>query len=74
MRCVDATTEIALRALAAAEAEVLKMPPVTLSADHLQLVRAVEALPENQDGLDKSWMGKRWSAYRRHFAAARLVP
>ena len=43
------------------------MPPMQLTEEYLRHIRAVEALPENQDGADKSLV---WPAYeycRRHF-------
>lgn len=47
--------------------------PVTLSEEYLELVRRVEALPENQSGADKSWVYAADRAFRCHFArTARL--
>jgi hypothetical protein len=68
---VDDHVRRALDCIAAAEAQVAAMPPTVLTEEYLRMVRAVEALPENQDGADKSWV---WPAYefcRRHFESVR---
>ncbi|HLQ36845.1 MAG TPA: hypothetical protein VK348_03525 [Planctomycetota bacterium] len=64
---MDPHIEAALRAIDQAEREVRALPPMQLTDEYLRHIRAVEALPENQDGADKSWV---WPAYeycRRHF-------
>jgi hypothetical protein len=71
---VNAVLEAAARAVAEAESSLVGSPAPTLSAEYLDLVRAVEALPENQDGADKTGIGQRWATYRRHFAGARRLP
>ena len=53
--------------IAAAEREAATLPAAIVDPEHLRLARELEALPENQDGADKSWL---WPAYefcRRHF-------
>jgi hypothetical protein len=60
-----------LRAIEALERTERDQAPVRLSAQYLADIEAVMALPQNQDGADKSWI---WPAYefcRRHFASAR---
>jgi len=42
-----------------------------LSAAYLSAVEAVERLPLNQSGADKSWMWQAVVQARRHFASAR---
>ncbi len=63
--------ERALAAIEAAEVAVAAIPSAPISAEHWRLIHAAKALPENQDGADKSWV---WPAYefcRGHFAAVR---
>ena len=67
---VDADTRRALLLLDEVVASVPENEPWDLDAGYLELVRAVEALPENQDGVDKSWLWERYSALRDHFASA----
>jgi hypothetical protein len=65
--------ERALAGIAAAERATAVAPPSAISAEHAELIRAAEALPDNQDGADKSWL---WPAYefcRRHFRDFRVV-
>lgn len=71
-QAVDARTRAALDCIAEAEAEVKSLPPIVLTDDYLRMVRAVEALPENQDGADKSHVWRIWEYCRRHFAKAVL--
>jgi hypothetical protein len=73
---VDEETKDAFAAIDRAVAWVREQrktgwPP--LSAEYLRAVAAVEALPRNQSGADKSWV---WEATVRdleHFARARRV-
>ncbi len=38
--------------------------------NYLEMVRKVEALPQNQSGTDKSWVDKATAAYRQHYRSA----
>lgn len=40
---------------------------------YLELVRRAEALPENQNGADKSWVDRADAAWREHYRTTRLV-
>ena len=51
----------------------LKTRPVVLSAEYLRAVKQVEALPENQDGADKTWVERVMRQSREHFAKARRI-
>jgi hypothetical protein len=66
------TLEDALRALDEA-VELAKSIQIELTDDYLQLIAAVEALPQNQSGADKSgrWLGGRtsWRSARRRRTA-----
>ncbi len=37
---------------------------------YLEMVRRVEALPENQSGADKSWVEEASEQYRQHYRCA----
>ena len=67
---MDSDSRRALRLLDEVTASVPEREPGELGTDYLELVAAVEALPENQNGADKSWLWKRYAAYRSHFAVA----
>jgi hypothetical protein len=47
--------------------------PVTLSSEYLLAIARCEALPENQDGCDKTWVERSRRRFRRHYARARRV-
>jgi hypothetical protein len=47
-------------------------PP--LSAAYLSAVEAVERLPQNQAGSDKSWVWRADLSDRQHFARAQRLP
>lgn len=65
---MDPATETALRLLDRVEQDVRAEGPVVVSEDYLRAIRLLEALPENQDGADKSWMWATYEFCRRHFA------
>jgi hypothetical protein len=69
---MGSTLEDGLRALEEAT-ELAKNIRIDLTDEYLQLIAAVEALPQNQSGADKSgrWLGSR--AYWSWMADARLV-
>ncbi len=71
---MDEETSQALDAIDRAVAEVRRRraagwPP--LGADYLAAIEAVESLPQNQSGTDKSWMWEAVVQARRHFASVR---
>jgi hypothetical protein len=57
--------------------EYARMPkptgPVALSPAYLRAIERWEALPENADGADKSWVDRSRRSWKEHFAKARLV-
>jgi hypothetical protein len=67
---MDRDTDEALRLLDEVVRTVPAHEPIELDADYVRLIEAVEALPENQDGADKSWVWERYAAYREHLAVA----
>ena len=58
--------------------EYARMPkptgPVVLPAGYLRAVERWEALPENAEGADKSWVDRCQRSWEEHFAKARLLP
>lgn len=44
--------------------------PVTLRPAYLRAIEAIEALPENQSGADKSWVEKADREFREHYKRA----
>ena len=71
-RSTRATLEDGLQALREAT-ELAKEIRIELTDDYLQLIAAVEALPQNQSGVDKSWVWRADEAFRDVFAKARRV-
>jgi hypothetical protein len=70
----DPGAERALRILDEVRRTVpLETRAVVLSEEYLQAVRQVEALPESQDGADKTWVERVVRQSREHFAAARRI-
>lgn len=69
---MDPATERALEAIDRAVAEVRRLPrgPLPLREDYLRAVEAVERLPMNQSGADKTWVWEAVERDRRHFARA----
>lgn len=69
---MDAATERALQAIDEAVAEVRRMEsgPVVLTAEYVQAVEAIERLPQNQSGADKTWLWESVERDRRHFSLA----
>jgi hypothetical protein len=65
-----ADTERALQILDEALRTVPAHEVIDLDHDYRHLIAAVEALPENQPGADKSWVWARYAAYRDHFRVA----
>lgn len=73
-RTVDPGAERALRILDEIRRTVpLETRPVALSAEYLRAVKQVEALPENQDGADKTWVERAQREFREHYARARQI-
>jgi hypothetical protein len=72
---VDPATREALAAIDRAVSDLRRMreQPVSLTDDYLACVRAVEDLPQNRPGTDKTWLEAAREEFRRHFAAARRV-
>jgi hypothetical protein len=65
---MDLATQTALRLLDRVERDVRAEGPLVLSDAYLRAIHALEALPENQDGADKSWIWPTYEFCRRHFA------
>jgi hypothetical protein len=51
----------------------LETRPVVLSEEYLRALEQVEALPEKQDGADKTWVERVVRQSREHFAKARRI-
>jgi hypothetical protein len=51
----------------------LETRPVVLGEAYLRAVQQVEALPDNQDGADKTWVERVMVQSREHFANARRI-
>jgi len=51
----------------------IKSGPVTLSAEYLLVIARCEALPENQNGSDKTWVERSQRQFREHYAQAKQV-
>lgn len=64
----------ALAAIDAAARAVASEPPISIDPEYRRLIQAVEALPENQDGADKSWVWPTYEFCRRHFESAIPAP
>ena len=47
--------------------------PVELSDGYRKLLALVDALPENQSGVDKSWVEKALREYRRYHSLVRAA-
>ena len=70
----DPGAEKALRILDEIRRTVpLETRPVMLSEDYLRAVKHVEALPTDQDGVDKTWVERVLRQSREHFAKARRI-
>ncbi len=67
------TLEDGLRALEEAT-EMAKSIRIELDDEYLRLIALCEALPSNQQGVDKAWFGRMIAASRRHFANAVRMP
>lgn len=70
---VDPYVQRALAAIDAAEREVAAAPSIEISEQYARDIAAVMALPQNQDGADKSHIWPIYEFCRNHFAKARLV-
>ena len=70
----DPGAERALRILDEIRRTVpLETRPVLLSPEYVRAVKQVEALPENQDGVDKTWVERAQREFREHYAHARRI-
>jgi hypothetical protein len=66
---MHSTIDDALRALQEA-AEQAPSIRIELDDSYLQAIAAVEALPQNCSGADKSWVSRTISSSSKHFAGA----
>jgi hypothetical protein len=69
---MDPRVQQALAAIDAAEESVRRAPPFEITEQHARDIAAVMAMPENQDGADKSFIWPIYEFCRTHFAKARL--
>lgn len=67
---MDASDERALKILDAFSNLPREEGPVTLSREYLDDIAAVESLPQNQSGADKSWVHRLLEKSRRNHATA----
>jgi hypothetical protein len=70
---MGSTLEEGLRILAEAT-ELAKSIRIDITDEYLRLIAQVEAMPRNQDGADKSYVGRGARAYRDFFARAKAAP
>ncbi|MGH9384720.1 MAG: hypothetical protein ACRD2N_10580 [Vicinamibacterales bacterium] len=63
---MEPTLEDGLRALDEA-VELAKSVRIELDQEYLRLIALVEAMPSNQSGADKSWVGQMDAAFRDHY-------
>ena len=68
---MDPETKRALEQLDEVTKDLQMEGPVDLDPAYLRLIERVEALPENQDGADKSWVWRCLETARLHFERAR---
>ncbi len=68
---MDSDTRRALRLLEDVTRNVRTKGPVTLDEGYLQRIARVEAMSQNQDGADKSWVWECLESSRLHFERAR---
>lgn len=73
LRAVDPHVQRALAAIDEAEREVAAAGPIEITEQHARDIAAVMALPQNQDGADKSHIWRIYEYCRTHFAKARLT-
>jgi hypothetical protein len=66
---MHSTIDDALRALQEA-AEQAPSIRIELDDSYLHAIAAVEALPQNQSGADKSWVSRTFSSSSKHLAGA----
>jgi hypothetical protein len=71
MRIRDAADAIALAALDRARLFPLGTPPLTLRRAYLRAIEAVERLPDNQTGADKTWVAEAERDHARYHARLR---
>lgn len=50
-----------------------KSRPAQLSTEYLRAIARCEALPENQNGSDKSWVERSRREFRQHYARVKRV-
>lgn len=70
---MDRELERALRSIDEAVEQVRTQKPVSLTADYLRAIAAVEALAENRSGADKSRVWSEYVEMVRHFQQARRL-
>ena len=51
----------------------VKSGPAALSAEYLDAIARCEALPENQNGSDKTWVERSRRQFREHYTRAKQV-
>jgi hypothetical protein len=69
----DSALARALRMLDEVCAEPIPTGPVELSPFHRAAIAWLESLPQNQSGVDKTWVEEADKAWREHYAGARRV-
>ena len=70
---VDPHVQRALEAIDEAEREVAAAGPLEITEQYARDIAAVMALPQNQDGADKSRVWPRYEHMMRHWRDAKLV-
>ena len=64
---MDSATKTALSLLERHRQSLSATGPVRLSYTYLRLIAQAEALPENQSGADKTWVGETQSRLCAHY-------
>ena len=57
----------------AQKARERKMGPVRLKPAYVEAVLRIDALPQNQGGVDKSWVEQAWRSEQQLFANVRRI-
>jgi hypothetical protein len=70
---VDRELELAIRGIDEAVEHMRSQKPAALAEDYLHAIAAVEALPENRSGVDKSRVWWEYAEMVRHFQQARRL-
>jgi hypothetical protein len=71
---VDRSIELALQALAEASESCRGLGPVVLDDEYLAWIAAVEAMPCNRSGADKTWLHELQASEEAYFRSCHQLP